>query len=353
MQKLNNKQEHSTFSLKNPMNLEKRISVFAELGNRLKNLAGDQKEQLIIRAKNDNSWFTKTNIENAITGICLFLEEDALFNWLDSYKLPKEAKVVGTVMAGNIPLVGFHDLLCVLISGHHLMVKMSSQDNVLMRYIIDEIGEIEPEFKIRIAIVDQLKGMDAIIATGSDNTARYFEYYFGKYPNIIRKNRTSCAILNGKESESDFQKLGIDIFSYYGLGCRNVSKLYVPTGYDFRQFFEGIEQYKNIHDHHKYANNYGYNKSIYLINGEKHLDNGFLLVKPSTQVVSPISVLFYEEYSNNSDLIQKLKTIEDKTQCLVSTSGWYNNSFNFGDAQKPKVSDYADHVDTLKFLCKI
>ena len=335
------------------MNIDDRINSFHQLGLKLKSLDEDQLEELQWRAQNGNPWFTNENITSALTGITKFLEKETLNNWVENYELPNTLKTVGTVMAGNIPLVGFHDLLCTLISGHKLMIKLSSQDNILMSYIIDSLIEINPEYENRIIKVDQLKDMDAIIATGSDNSARYFEYYFSKYPHIIRKNRTSCAILNENETETDLENLGKDIFQYFGLGCRNVSKLFVPKGYDFTKFFQSIESFSEVRNHHKYNNNYEYNKSIYLINKEEHLDNGFLLIRKSDSLVSPISVLFFEEYYSKDELKNLLDQNNEKIQCIVSKEGWWPSSFNFGQAQSPGVADYADHVDTLEFLCNL
>ena len=335
------------------MNIDDRINSFHQLGLKLKSLDEDQLEELHWRAQNSNPWFTNENINSALTGITKFLEKDTLYNWVRNYELPNTSKTVGTVMAGNIPLVGFHDLLCVLLSGHKLMIKLSSQDNILMSFIIDSLIEINPDYENRIIKVDQLKGMDAIIATGSDNSARYFEYYFSKYPHIIRKNRTSCAILNGNETETDLENLGVDIFQYFGLGCRNISKLFVPKGYDFTTFFKSIESFSEIRNHHKYNNNYEYNKSIYLINKEDHLDNGFLLIRKSDSLVSPISVLFFEEYNAEDELKNLLDQNIEKIQCIVSKECWWPSSFNFGQAQAPGVADYADHVDTMEFLCNL
>lgn len=335
------------------MNIENRIEAFSKLGDHLKSLSENQLDELCWKAANGNSWFTEENVKRSIKGITLFLSKESLNDWLSNYHLPVTTKTVGTVMAGNIPLVGFHDLLCVLISGHRLMIKMSSQDSYLMSYIIEQLYKINPEFQESIIKVDQLKGMDAIIATGSDNTARYFEYYFGKYPNIIRKNRSSCAIIKGDENPEELGKLGKDIFYYFGLGCRNISKLFIPEEFNLSQFFEAIEQYSEVNQHHKYRNNYDYNKSIYLVNCEKHLDNGFLLLKESEQLVSPISVLFYEKYKSTEHLDQLITGQLEKIQCIVSSEGWYPNSVNFGEAQYPSINDYADHVDTLRFLSDI
>jgi hypothetical protein len=231
-------------------------------------------------------------------------------------------------MAGNIPLVGFHDFLSVLITGHKAHCKLSSEDPLLLKKITAYLLEIEPTFKEFIFFPDQLKNKDAIIATGSNNTARYFDYYFSTIPHIIRKNRNSCAILNGNESKEDIHELGKDIFYYFGLGCRNVSKLFIK--------------------HHKYINNYDYRKSIYLINQIKHWDSGFFLLKEDIQLSSPISVLFFEYYQSDTDLHQKIKQHENEIQCIVSQNGWYPKSVPFGKSQFPALDDYADGIDILR-----
>ncbi|HNP20053.1 MAG TPA: acyl-CoA reductase [Fulvivirga sp.] len=335
------------------MNLQKRIESFKNLGSILSNLSSTELENLALDAQNNNTWFTPTSVKLAIEGIGKFLDKTVLENWCAKYHLPdspKEVKIIGVVMAGNIPLVGFHDLLCVLISGYRIKIKLSSQDAPLMKYVCKTLSGIDPYFSDCIEISDQLKDVDAIIATGSDNTSRYFEFYFAKYPHIIRKNRTSIAILSGDEMQEDLYALGKDIFTFYGLGCRNVSKLYVPKNYKFDKFFEAIEEYSPITQHHKYSNNYDYNKSIYLINGVKHLDNGFLMVTEREELVSPISVLYFEYYNSEEELGAMLKTNTEKIQCIVSKEGNWENSFAFGLAQSPSINDYADNVDTMAFL---
>lgn len=288
----------------------------------------------------------------SLNGIREYLREDQLIQWTSQYFLePVQQKTIALVMAGNIPLVGFHDFLCVLISGNAVQIKLSSKDSKLIKYLVNYLQSIEPSFAGRITFKERLEGFDAIIATGSDNSARYFEYYFGKYPNIIRKNRTSCAILTGNESDEDIEKLGIDIFSYFGLGCRNVSKLYVPTDYDFVILLSRLESFKDIIHHHKYCNNYDYQKSILLVNGVKHLDNGFVLLQENEKLVSPISVLYYERYTDESELKNKLKANAERIQCVVGKEK--PASIPFGQAQYPTVWDYADQIDTLKFLSEL
>ena len=240
-------------------------------------------------------------------------------------------------------------MICVLLSGHKAAIKLSSQDLFLMQWIIRKLCEIEPAFIDQIDVCEQLKVMDAVIATGSNNTARYFDYYFGKYPHIIRKNRTSVAILNGKETDTELMKLGKDVFTYFGLGCRNVSKIWVPQDYDFLPLLDLWASFKKVADNFKYHNNYEYNKSIYLVNGVTHLDTGFLLLTESEALTSPISVLYYQQYQNLTEVDQYLTQNQDKIQCIVS-SQLSKNFIPFGQTQVPEISDYADGMDVMRFL---
>jgi Acyl-CoA reductase (LuxC) len=332
------------------MTVEQRINAFVKLGNHVAYLSPEAFESLSMNARLENPWFTADNVKRSLTGVAKYLEEDKLRTLVSAYSLnPKEPKTVALVMAGNIPMVGFHDLLCVLISGHHAQLKLSSKDSKLIQYLIKQLIWLEPEFEKAITIKEnKLENFDAVIATGSDNAARYFEYYFGKYSNIIRKNRTSCVILSGNESDEEIESLGEDVFSYFGLGCRNVSKAYVPKGYDFAKILSRWESYKDIIHHHKYCNNYDYQKSIMLVNLIPFLDNGFILLQENEKLVSPISVLYYEYYSDQAELESKLKVNAEKTQCVVGSNPVA--TVGFGKAQYPEVWDYADNVDTLKFL---
>ena len=333
------------------MNLVQRIDAFKKLGEKLNNLPTTELHEIHEKVKNQNPWFTEDNIKLSLTGIKQFLTKGNLEKWVLPYNLhPKVAKKIGVAMAGNIPLVGFHDYLSVLISGHHLVAKLSSQDSILIEWITDMLISSEPEFSSYISFQDRLNHVDAMIATGSDNTARYFEYYFRKVPHIIRKNRSSCAIILGEESIDELKILGEDVFTYFGLGCRNVSKLYVPEGYSFIRMLDSWAPYQNIIHHHKYCNNYDYQKSILLVNGIPFLDTGYVLLTKNEALVSPISTVYYETYTNQEDLFQKLDRHREKLQCLVSANGWYKASVAFGKAQFPDVWDYADHVDTLAFL---
>ncbi len=346
---------------------QQRLDAFIQLGERLRDPARlVEREEAAYRANSKNNWFVVPNCLMAIDAIANeMLTAEVLTNWLAEY--PNEPQVprnVGVVMAGNIPAVGFQDLLCVLISGHTLLAKLSTQDEMLMRYLIQQLITVEPAFAERIVIADRLNAADAFIATGSDNTARYFEYYFAKKPHVIRKNRTSVAVLTGVEDDAQLERLGDDILTYYGLGCRNVSTLFVPDEldgkpFDFVPLLRVLEprmnQYLNLH---KYQNNYDYNKSIYLVNRVEHLDNGFLMVTPTPDstpgnLVSPISVVYYQTYSSLEHLRELLAQNAEKIQVVAAADGWYAGSIPFGTTQRPGLSDYADGVDTMAFLAQL
>jgi hypothetical protein len=333
------------------MNLVQRIDAFSKLGDKINQVSSAALQEVIDNVKNQNPWFTEENIKLALSGVAKFLDKPNLEKWTSSYQLaPEESKNIGVAMAGNIPLVGFHDLLCVLISGHNLTAKLSSQDSILIKWLADMLISIESEFSKRIVFQERLNHVDAMIATGSDNTARYFEYYFRKIPHIIRKNRSSCAIILGEESSEELNVLGKDVFTYFGLGCRNVSKLYVPEGYNFIGLLDSWAPFHDIIYHHKYCNNYDYQKSILLVNGIPFLDTGYVLVTENNALVSPISTVYYETYADQHDLAKKLSEHKDKLQCLVAANSWYKESVAFGKAQFPEVWEYADNIDTLKFL---
>jgi hypothetical protein len=334
------------------MKIEERIEAFVRLGEFIKGLPEEKFKTLAERTRIENPWFTEVNLRMAVSGVVRFLEEKNIRSWLSGYQLPaRNPKTVALVMAGNIPLVGFHDLLCVLINGDSALIKPSSKDSVMIKTMTDKLIEINSAFTERIKYVDQLKNFDAVIATGSDNTARYFDYYFGKYPHIIRKNRTSVAILDGEETDAALQQLGLDVFSYFGLGCRNVSKLYVPADYDFTRLIKNWQQYQDIEHHHKYHNNYQYQKSVFLVAAIPFLDTGFVLLQETEKLVSPIAVIYYQYYNSNDDLTQKLSVLEGKLQCVVGNAP--PATIPFGDAQCPGLDDYADRVDTMKFLVNL
>jgi Acyl-CoA reductase (LuxC) len=339
------------------MTLSERIEGLSKLGDWLQNAILTQSlEEVFIQARLNNAWFVAANVQTSLQAIAQeFLDKQKLENWLTKYSLDGIAsRKIGVVMAGNIPAVGFHDALCVLVSGHQLMAKVSADDRVLLLFLLEKLIEIEPRFKNQIQLAERLNAADAYIATGSDNTARYFEYYFAKKPHIIRRNRTSIGVLNGQETTEDFLALGHDVLQYFGLGCRNVSKIFVPQGYSFIAFYDAIEPLSDFYrHHHKFFNNYEYNKSIYLVNREPHFDNGFLITRASESLVSPISVLFFEEYESTEALTVRIASQQSKIQCVVSQNGWFDGSLSFGQAQQPSLSDYADGIDTMAFLAKL
>lgn len=336
------------------MTSKQRIEAFSALGSYL---LEDEKSlnDLIIRAKVQNPWFTPENIKSAFQALEKNLDKELLENWLSTYSTNFDGfrdKTVGLVLAGNIPMVGFQDILCSLITGFNVQIKLSSDDKIMIPYVLQKLIEIEPAFQRQISFVERLKDFDSIIATGSNNTSRYFEYYFKNVPHIIRKNRNSIAILSGNESQEDLIALGHDIFDYFGLGCRNVSKIYFPKRYRYASFFEGIECFHDIANHFKYHNNYDYNKSIYLVNGDEHLDNGFLLLKKDERLASPLAVVYFEEYSDLNELSSILNDKSEEIQCIVSNINM-ENTFSlipFGQTQTPKLTDYADKVDVIDFL---
>ncbi|MGB0523854.1 MAG: acyl-CoA reductase [Flammeovirgaceae bacterium] len=338
------------------MTVAQRIQAFEKLYSALKALDQETREFWSRKAVAHNGWFQGNSVALAIDGLIRYLEPTSFRAWAASYALPTdlEPKKVGVIMAGNIPMVGIHDFITVLLSGHELHAKLSSQDPFLIKEIANMLIEIEPAFEQKIHFVERMNDVHALIATGSDNSARYFEYYFKDKPKIIRKNRTSVAVLTGQESEAGLQKLAEDILAYYGLGCRNVSKIFIPKDYELTQLMAASEALtqENLQNH-KYSNNYDYHKSIYLVNQIAHLDNGGLLATEMEELVSPIAVLYYEYYEDEAALKGRLADLTDKIQCIVSDGGHFPNSLTFGQAQEPKINDYADGVDTLKFLLEI
>lgn len=333
------------------MTQKQRIDAFVTLG---KLLTSDQEkvDRIIQQASLKNPWYTIENTKKQLLALSSNLTSEKLTPWVAAYPAIETNQIVGLILAGNIPLVGFHDILCVLISGFSAEIKLSSDDAGLTTFVLHELIEIEPAFAEKIQIVDRLQQYDLIIATGSDNSSRYFDYYFGRKPHIIRKNRNSLAILTGTESPEQLKALGFDIFDYFGLGCRSVSKLYIPRHYNFNTFFEAIEDFNTVKEHYKYANNYDYNKSIFLINGDKHLDNGFMLLKEDTRFASPLATIFYEEYDQIHELVAQLETQADKIQCIVTETTIETSipTFALGGSQCPSLTDYADGVDVMAFL---
>ena len=331
---------------------EQRINAFVKLGQFLQ--SDELKNSPIIdSAVHKNAWYTKPNILQQIHAIAQNLTHDQLEKWLKDVPNQDIDKSVGLVLAGNLPLVGFHDIMCVLLAGFTAKIKVSSDDAGLTKFILDQLIEIEPQFAKKIQLLDKLENFDLVIATGSNNSARYFEYYFGKKPNIIRKNRNSLSVLSGNETKEQLQALGHDIFDYFGLGCRSVSKIFIPEGYDIAKLLDNLESFHSIKDHSKYNNNYDFNKSIYLINKNKHFDNGFLLLKEDESLASPLAVVHFEYYKAKEDVEKYILAHKEDIQCVTSNMDLQVADvpvFPFGASQYPSLDDYADNVNTLDFL---
>ncbi|WP_396180923.1 acyl-CoA reductase [Flavobacterium sp.] len=306
---------------------------------------------LIALSQSHNNWFTPDNVHFSISSWSEALTENNLNQWLSAYSFTeKEPKNVGLILAGNIPLVGFHDFLSVLISGNNVLVKTSSKDDYLIKFLTKYLIALDNRFNEKITFVEgKLENFDAVIATGSNNTARYFEYYFKNKPSIIRKSRNSVAVLTGNETPEEMTLLSEDVFRYFGLGCRNVSKIFVPKNYNFDAFFNGMYAQKDVIYYEKYANNYDYNKAVFLMSNFQLLDNEFLTIKEDISHASPISSVFYEYYEDINEIKTRLNQDSEIIQCVVS-NGIIENSVYFGNTQKPNLWDYADNVDTLDFL---
>jgi hypothetical protein len=347
------------------MNLNDRIELVSELGQFFKKYldtnydnTNDDKliafEKTIQQGKLNNPWFTDQNMKVNLSYWAEKLNKYDLTQWMNNYDtMNVSSKSVAIIMAGNIPLVGFHDFLSVFLCGHNSIIKLSSNDKHILPFLTNLMISINNELSKKIIYIEgKLQGYDAVIATGSNNTSRYFEYYFKNKKSIIRKNRNSIAVLDGSENEDDLSLLGDDIFTYFGLGCRSISKLYVPENYCFNLFFNSIFKWNDLINSHKYANNYDYNKAIYLMSEYKFFDNGFFMVKEGSELYSPISTINYEFYNDISTLKQKIKDDEKDIQCIVSNTE-IENKINFGETQKPSLSQYADNIDVVEFLLTI
>lgn len=333
------------------INLSQRIELLVKLGQYLKG-KNDNWQEIQQKTSVANGWFLPEFIDLAINNIITrFLQKDTLENWIAQYPRIKDVnnqpKIVGIVMAGNIPLVGFHDFLCVFIAGHRALIKASSKDEVLIKHIVGKLIEWEPQLKTEIAFSEMLKNCDAYIATGSNSSAGFFDYYFGKYPNIIRRNRTSVAVLTGDETRGELEALTDDVHLYFGMGCRNITKVYVPRNYDFEPLINVFKKYEYLSDVHKYKNNYDYNLALHVLNKKYYMSTPALLIIEDESIFSPVSQLNYEYYSSIDEVKRKLKD-HDSIQCIVGTG-----FVPFGQAQCPAVDQYADGVDTLKFLSEL
>jgi len=338
------------------MTLKQRTDAFVQLGNFIKRHYSGERfasetqlhqglEKLAETAQIYNNWFIPQFVNDAVQNIALFLTEDELAKFITPIKNPKQ-KTVAVICAGNVPMVGFHDIMCILLCGHKALIKLSSDDNVLLPFFLKLLVHYEPEFENYILFADgKLGNFDAIIATGSDNTSTHLQYYFGKYPNIIRKSRTSVAVLKGDESEDELKKLGEDIFKYFGLGCRNVSKLLVPKNYSLNRFFEAIVDFGFVVNNKKYGNNYDYHRAIYLLESLPFLDNNFLMIRESKDLHSPVGVLYYQFYENENEIKNYLNLNKNHIQCVIG-----KDFIPFGNSQRPVISDFADDINTVEFL---
>ncbi len=337
------------------MDLDTRINASVKLGDYIKE-NGPELNEIKLQAQSRNPWFTIENIDFALTSIAnSMLDLNVLTNWTSKYKIGNyTTKKIGLILAGNIPLVGFHDILCCFLTGHKSLIKSSSKDEILTEHLISKLEDIL-ETKGHFIFTERLNGMEAIIATGSNHSAKQFEKYFEKFPRIIRRNRSAVAVLSGEESAEEMLALGKDIFLYFGLGCRNVSKIYLPQGFDKVKLVEILhENFKHLINHNKYKNNYDYNYALYLLNADDFIATGSLILRNHQDIISRIACLHYEEYENIKVLEQTLQSQLENIQCISSNIKFENlQTVAFGDCQQPKVDDYADGVDTMEFLTNI
>ena len=347
------------------MNLNKRVELISEIGILFRNYLNNNINQnnkdsifklktAINKTKKFNSWFTEENINFCLNHWSDILNKKSINKWISNYNIKENRpKNVAIIMAGNIPLVGFHDFICVFLSGNKSIIKLSSNDKYLIPFIIEYISSLDNNISKLLKINNSfLNNYDAVIATGSNNTSRYFEYYFKNCKSIIRKNRNSIAILSGNESKNELFELSKDIFTYFGLGCRSVSKLYVPVNYNFNLLFEALYDFKDLINNHKYINNYDYNKAVYLMSEYKFLDNGYFILRRANELNSPIATVNYETYKNIDKLKIKLSGMSNKIQCIVSNIKM-DNVIKLGETQTPKLNQYADNLDVVDFLLTI
>ncbi len=344
------------------MNLADRIKSFEILGSGLRRYHPNSPDSDIIPlveaarlAFLRNPWFTPESITIALNNLGQILTTENLNQWIAPYaeriQVVTEKKTIGVVMAGNIPAVGFHDFLCILVSGHKLLAKLSSSDDQLIPVMAKLLSAYMPEWNNYFSFTSgKLENFDAIIATGNSNTSRYFEFYFGRYPHIIRKNRNSVAVLNGFETSGELKNIADDIMLFFGLGCRSISKIYVPRGYDFSNLIQALGKFDSYADHHKYRNNYDYFKSIFLVSQVPFIDTGFLLLKEDSAFASGIAILHYEYYDHEESVFNSLLKSMESIQCVISKMGFNPTTSRPGEGQNPALWDYADRVDTMEFL---
>ncbi|MBL7728898.1 MAG: acyl-CoA reductase [Dinghuibacter sp.] len=333
------------------MKVQKRINLLVQLGEYL--LASPNAwQQCTENAYRQNPWFTPEFVQTATGHIVhTMLQREILENFAARYPLSNNEqpeKTVGMVLPGNIPLAGFHDILCGLLSGHRLLLKLPEKAGVLTEHLVQQLHQWAPELETRLQTATQLKNCDAYIATGSNNTSRYFEHYFGKYPSIIRHNRTSIAILNGAETTTQLEALASDVHLYFGLGCRNVTKIYVPAGYDFVPLLNAFSRYDYFKDHNRYKNNYDYQLALLILNKQYYMTNGTILLTENKHLFSPVSQVFYEYYTGDNQPATLAPGAAGELQCVVG-----NGHIPYGQAQVPAIDDFADGADTMEFLVRL
>lgn len=341
------------------MNTEKQISGLCKLSVFITEFLNAKPENfnendnefaaLLRKSENENSWFTQESQRFALKQWADLLTEENIKNWLSNYQIANSPKKVGLILAGNIPMVGFHDVISVILNHHIALIKLSSKDQTLLPFLLKKWSKFS-EGNISYELVDRLQNFDAVIATGSNNTARYLEHYFKDHLSIIRKNRTSISVLKGDETEKELQLLAEDIFRYYGLGCRNVTRLFIPENFKIDALFENFLNFKDVINHNKYGNNYEYNRAIYLLNLEPFWDNNFVMLKEDESLFSPLSVVNFTRYSDINEVQSFIKNNEKDIQTVVAKPELGLNSIYFGEAQNPDLSTYADNVDTMRFL---
>ena len=345
------------------MNLNNRITLFVKLGrffsdyinNNLESLEKNKFDKAINESILHNSFFSKKNILKSLLSWSNVLTKKSIDDFLSNYliKNKKREKKIAIIMAGNIPLVGFHDFFCVIISGNFAVIKLSSKDSHLFKFILSFLVKENPDFSTKFDVVEnKLQIFDAVIATGNNISANQFELYFKKYPKIIRKNRHSIAILNGNETKKEIELLANDIFYYYGLGCRNVSKIFIPNNYNLDILFKSFVLWNEVINKNSYSNNYNYYRAIYLLNKEVFFDNGFVLLKESEKIGSPVGTIYFEYYKSDNQIKEMIKKNNEKIQCIVSNNN-YPKTIKFGETQMPNLNDFADDIDTFNFLLKL
>ena len=339
--------------------MKSRFKALQELGTLLASAkdtttAAPALNAAIEKAQQANGWFTPTAIGHAIKNWGNALQKDKLAQWQSNYNWNSPTqKTIGLVLAGNIPFVGLHDLICVWLSGHKAIIKCSSKDPFLLPALVTLLESFAPAEKGRLHFTTAtLKDFDAVIATGSNNAARYFEHYFSGVLSIIRKNRNGVAVLTGDETETELEALGADMLHYFGLGCRNVAQLFLPEGYDLNNIFGGLFPYKDVIQVQKYANNYDYNKAVFLMSDIAFLENGFFMLREALSWSAPIATASYTYYNDLASVTKLLAENTDKVQCVVGKKT-LENALPFGTAQQPQLWDYADGVDTLSFLLEL